>query len=291
VLGVKRDASDKDIKKAFRRLAKQYHPDANPDNPNAEAKFKEINAAYEVLGDPEKRAQYDRFGHLYPGGQPPPPQWRTTRDFDSSDFNDGGFGDIFESLFSNLRGAGTRPAGGRGPFGGTLRADGQDIEQSVTISLREAYEGATRLIMKGSRTLKATIPPGISTGKKVRLPGEGEAGTGGGKNGDLYLVVTVQPDAQFEREGDNLLTEVRVDMFTALLGGEMEVPTMTRPVKLKIPPGTQSGRRFRLSGKGMPILNKKDQYGDLFARVLITIPESLTPEQRKLVEQLKATFR
>jgi DnaJ-class molecular chaperone len=289
-LGVSRSANEKEIKQAFRKLAKKHHPDANPDNPGAEARFKEINEAYEVLSDKEKRSMYDQFGTANPQQVPPwganpaggnggtPYTYTTT----NTDFGD--IGDIFGSLFGRR---GERTAGVGSPFGGTRAVRGQDIEQKVNISLSEAYNGATRLITKGDRTVRVNIPAGAKTGTKVRLAGEGEAGT---QPGDLYLIVEVEPDSRFEREGDNLTVDVKVDMFTALLGGEVEVPTLTRPVKLKIPAGTQSGRKFRLTGKGMPILSQAERFGDLHARILVTVPEHLTDEQRGLVEQLKATF-
>src|SRR5262249_21898309 len=153
----------------------------------------------------------------------------------------------------------------------------------------EAYIGATRLITKGERTVRVNIPAGAKNGTKVRLAGEGDAGFGG-QPGDLYLVVEVDPDSRFEREGDDLTVEVKVDMFTALLGGEVEIPTLGRPIKLKVPASTQSGRKFRLSGKGMPVLNQSEKHGDLYARILVTVPENLNAQQRELVEQLKATF-
>ena len=289
-LGVSRSANDKEIKQAFRKLAKKHHPDANRDDPSAEARFKEINEAYEVLSDKEKRDMYDRFGTVNPqqapwgnpaGGSNGQYTYTNTSNVDFGDI-----GDIFGSLFGR-RGGDRNPGGGNNPFASTRTTRGQDIEQKVSISLAEAYSGATRLITKGERTVRVNIPAGAKTGMKVRLTGEGEAGA---QPGDLYLVMEVEPDSRFERDGDNLTTEVKVDMFTALLGGEVEVPTLTRTVKLKVPAGTQSGRKFRLSGKGMPVLNKADQYGDLFARLLVTVPEKLTPEQRELVEQLKATF-
>lgn len=293
ILGVSRGASEKDIKQAFRRLAKQYHPDTNPDDPAAEARFKEINEAYEVLGDKDKRSQYDRFGSAYDqfrrGGAGAGAGGAYSGNVDMGDLND-----VLESIFGGMggfnRGAGdgqrqTRQSRRGSGFSGVYETrTGRDIEQPVTISLQEAYEGTTRLVNKGDRKIRVSIPAGSTDGTKVRLSGEG---TGGG---DLYLVVTVEADGRFERNGDDLLTDVRVDMFTAMLGGEVEVPTMTRPVKLKIKPGTQSGRKLRLSGKGMPLMRQKDQFGDLYARVLVTIPDDLTPEQRELVEQLRASF-
>jgi curved DNA-binding protein len=212
------------------------------------------------------------------------------------DVGESPFGDIFESIFSGFGRAGNRQqrdaqSGGFSGFGGNIRTKGEDIEQPVTITLREAYSGATRLITKVDRKVKVNIPAGANTGTKVRLSGEGVPGSNGGQPGDLYLIVQVEPDNLFERQGDNLLTDVKVDLFTALLGGEVEVPTMERPVKLRIPAGTQSGRRFRLSGKGMPIVKKSGEFGDLFARVMITIPENLTAEQRELVEKLRTSVK
>jgi curved DNA-binding protein len=278
------------------------HPDQNASDPQAEAKFKELNEAYEVLSDPQKRRLYDTYGSAGPGvgasggtGQGSP--------FGGASGSD--FSEIFDTFFSNrgrgsgrsTRGRGTRvesnPFGGFGGFdvGTSYSVDGSDIAQPVTITLHEAYTGATRLITKGGRTLRANIPPGAQTGTRVRLAGEGEPGINGGQPGDLYLVVEVEPDPQFERKGDDLIVEVKVDWATAMLGGEVEVPTLSRPLKLRIPPGTQSGRRLRLAGKGMPLLKQPNQHGDLYARVLITIPETLTDEQRALVEQLRRSLQ
>lgn len=294
ILGVDKNASEQEIKKAFRRKAKAYHPDHNPDNPKAEAHFKEVNEAYEVLSDSEKRKMYDTFGTVNPqagfGGAPRGGQYYTNVDPGESPF-----GDLFESIFSGFgrggRGRGRTQQEGFGNFGGVGQTAGQDIEQPVTITLREAYTGATRLITKGDRQVKVKIPAGATNGTKVRLAGEGGVSFGGGAPGDLYLIVEVEPDTLFDRKGDDLHVDIKVDMFTALLGGEVEVPTMERAVKLRIPAGTQSGRRFRLSGKGMPRLKKSDESGDLYARVLITVPEQLTTEQQHLVEQLRTSLR
>jgi curved DNA-binding protein len=290
VLGVGKNASDKEIKQAFRKLAKKYHPDANPNDPTAESKFKEINEAYEVLGDAEKRAQYDRFGSAYQqfGGSNGSATYYTN--VDMGNMSDSSFADILESLFGGFGGRTTSTTSS--PWGDRVPADvnGRDLEQQVVISLHEAYQGATRFVTKGSRRIRVTIPRGATDGTKVRLAGEGEPGQRGGKSGDLYLIVKVEPDERFERRGDDLYTDVRVDMFTALLGGTVEVPTLERPVRLKIPAGTQSGRRFRLAGKGMPLLRQPDKHGDLYARVMITVPEKLTDSQRALVEQLRASL-
>ncbi|MBK8021593.1 MAG: J domain-containing protein [Chloroflexi bacterium] len=281
-LGVAKTATEKEVKQAFRRLAKQYHPDTHPDDPKAEARFKEVNEAYEVLSNKEKRANYDRFGTANPqagGWSPSGAGGQYTTNVDLGDLSD-----LFSSVFGNTR---TRTRTGATGF---ARIDGQDIEQQVTISLQEAYTGATRLVTKGDRTVRVNIPAGAKTGTRVRLAGEGEPGSGGGQPGDLYLVVQVETDSRFQREGDDLTVDVRADVFTAMLGGDIEVPTMGRPLKLKIPAGSQSGRKFRLSGKGMPVLNKPDSFGDLYARLLITVPENLTADQRALVEKLRASL-
>ncbi|PJF27958.1 MAG: molecular chaperone DnaJ [Phototrophicales bacterium] len=286
-LGVRRDASDAEIKKAFRRLAKQHHPDANRNDPNAEARFKELNEAYEVLSDKEKRAMYDRFGTVNPqevggystyAGSPGAGGFPGTQNVDFG----GDFSDIFDSIF------GSRGRSASGAWARPIR--GNDIEYTVNITLREAYTGTNRTVMRGDRRVNVVIPAGADTGTKVRLEGEGEPGIGGGPAGNLYLIIHVEDDPQFKRDGDDLHVDVNIDMFTAMLGGEVEVPTLGRPVRLKIPPGTQSGRKFRLSGKGMPVLRSSGKYGDLYIRVAITVPTHLTPEQKRIVEALKATF-
>lgn len=286
-LGIERGASDTDIRKAFHRMAKKYHPDANPDNPAAEARFKEVNEAYEVLRDPEKRAQYDQFGANYNPfqGFQQSPGGGGFHQYTRVDMEDSPFADVLDSLFGTM--------GKRGR--GRTRAQahpmpGQNIEHTVTITLEEAYTGTVRHVTKGARRIKVNIPAGAATGTKVRLTGEGESGTMGAVSGDLYLVVEVQPNPRFERDGDNLNVEVKVDMFTAILGGDIEVPTLSRPVKIRVPAGTQSGQKLRVTGKGMPNLREKDKYGDLYAYVRITVPRKLTPHQRALVEELKASF-
>jgi curved DNA-binding protein len=281
VLGVNKTATPDEIKKAFRRQAKKYHPDANPNDPKAEDRFKEINEAYEVLSDPQKRQQYDMLGANYRnvGGAGA----GATGGFGGAGMN----GEDLQDLINSFMGFG----GSRGR-GANVRSTqrGQDYEQPVTISLREAYNGADRLMNKEGKQLRVSIPMGATTGTRVKVAGEGSMGFGGGKAGDLYLVIEVADDPQFKRDGNDLTVEVMVDAFTAMLGGEVQVPTLARPLNLKIPPLTQSGRKFRLSGKGMPILNTTGQYGDLYAKVVITIPEKLSDEQRHLVEQLRATF-
>lgn len=301
VLGIKRNADEKDIKKAFRKMAKKYHPDANPNDPTAEAKFKEVNQAYEVLSDPNKRAQYNRFGADFARyqnfqGQPnaDPTGFGGFNTYNTGggnyqdvDFGDSNFGDFFESVFG---GFGRNPgAGGAHTRTSTSSRSGRDVEHDVQITLHEAYHGTSRQIMKGDRRINVNIPAGADTGTKVRLAGEGEVGLGG--NGDLYLIVEVLPDRRFTRDGDDLTVQVKLDAFTAMLGGEIEVPTLERAVRLKVPAGIQSGQKMRVRDKGMPKLRKKGEHGDLYAQILITVPKNLTEEQRQQVEQLRDTLR
>lgn len=296
ILGVTKSADEKEIKRAYRRLARQYHPDKNPGNQAAENKFKDINEAYEVLGDPQNRSKYDQLGHNYHryqqmGGNP--------QDFDFSqwfnrggqggqrvnvDFGDlfsgggsGGMSDFFNAIFGNQAGRQT----------GRAAPPSYDIEQQVEISLEEAYEGTTRLFNQAGQTFTAKIPAGAKNGTKVRLSGKGNPRPGGGQ-GDLYLVVAVQPHSVFTRDGHTLAVEVAVDVATAVLGGKVKVPTLTGPVNLTIPAGTQGGQTIRLRGKGMPRLRSQNQFGDLLANIQIRIPKNLSDQERSLYQQLAA---
>jgi len=289
LLGVNKNASEAEIKKAFRNQAKKYHPDANPDNPDAETRFKEVNEAYDVLSDPQKRQQYDMFGSGGFNGQ----QGfggQGNGYYQGSNINMGDLEDIIGSIF----GGGYRSSGGAqsNPFSQQARPQrGQNIEQNITITLDEAYHGTSRLLNKDGRQLRVNIPAGADNGTKVRLSGEGHQGMGG-QSGDLFLIVEVdERSSSFTREGDDLYIDFEVDAFTAMLGGTATVPTMDSSVQLKVPAGTQSGRKFRLGGKGMPIMRKKGKHGDLYARAMITVPEKLTDEQRKQLEQLRDSLQ
>lgn len=305
ILGVEKNASEKEIKAAFRKLARQYHPDVNPDDAKAEERFKEINEAYEVLSDSDKRAKYDQLGADWqrwqqaggrpgdfnwaqwtggPGGQRVHVQYGTPEDLEDLFGGDNPFSDFFTSIFGGMGG---RRAGRTTGFEyQPRRRRGQDFEHEVEVSLSEAYHGTTRLITKDGRRLEVKIPAGAKTGTKVRMRGEGGGGAAGGEAGDLYLVVKVADDPRFERKGDDLYTTTPVDLYTAVLGGEVRVPTLAGEVNLKIPAGSQNGQTFRLRGKGMPQLNKK-AHGDLFAKLEVRLPTRLTDEQRKLFEQLR----
>ena len=294
ILGVSKSATEKEIKSAYRKLAQKYHPDRNPGNQKAEDKFKEINEAHEVLGDPQKRARYDQLGSSYaqweragrPGGGFDFGQWTSGRSggtrVEYRDLNDlfggGGFSDFFTSLFGGGFGEpATRTT--------TRRVRGEDMEQPVEVSLEEAYHGTERTLTKGERRLTVKIPPGARTGTKVRVAGEGSLGQ---ISGDLFLVVNVRPHARFRREGDDLHVDMPIELYTALLGGEVRVPTLIGDVVLTIPPETQSGRTFRLAGKGMPKLRQPNEHGDLYAHAVIRIPTQLTDAERKLITQLAA---
>lgn len=305
ILGVPRDADAAAIRKAYRKLARQYHPDMNPDNPQAEAKFKELNEANEVLSDPEKRAKYDQLGASYQqwertGGAPGGFDWSQWASgvpgqggihFDYVS-NDSAFSDFFQSIFGGMPfGGGTRGGGFDDMFAqrqqGRMR--GGDLDTEVAISLEEAFHGTTRLLSKDGRRLQIKIPRGARTGTKVRIAGEGMAGSGG-RTGDLYLRVTVNDDPRFERQEDDLYENVTISLYAAVLGGEVQVPTMTGKVTLKVNPGTQPGQLIRLRGKGMPRLRQPDEAGDLYVRVDVEIPKDLTAKERALFKEL-ASFR
>jgi len=295
ILGVDRNAEEKEIKKTYRKLARQYHPDVNPGDKAAEEHFKDINEAYEVLSDPEKRGKYDQLGSSWQ-------QWqRTGRDPSGFDWNQwssgaqpgGGvrveyrdlgdlgdlfrgrdFSDFFQSVFGGMGAPQARPR------------RGQDYTQAVEITLEEAFQGTSRMIQKDGRRLEVKIPPGVRTGSKVRVAGEGSPGMARGASGDLYLEVTILPHSVFEREGDNLRCEVPVSLYTAVLGGEVKVPTLSGDVLLKIPSGTQGGRTFRLQGKGMPNLRHPKKRGDLYARLRVQIPQKLNQREKELFHEL-----
>ncbi|AET68791.1 DnaJ-class molecular chaperone with C-terminal Zn finger domain [Desulfosporosinus orientis DSM 765] len=312
VLGVSADADDKTIKKAYQKLAKKYHPDANPGDKTAEEKFKEATEAYQAISDPEKRRKYDELRQDYQqwqarGGrgnynwdrwQSNPSGGSYTYTMSPEDFADifggsggmGGFsfgGEGFSDFFSTLFGG---AAGQNSGFAGASNVgrtqQGQDIEVEVQITLQEAYSGTTRVIRTGEKQIEAKIPKGVRTGSKVRLAGQGHPGFAGGKAGNLYLKIIITQDSQFERDGDNLKTKVSIDFYRAILGGEVSVRTFGGEFLLKIPPLSQSGKKFRLKGKGMPNLEKPSQQGDLYVEVLITLPDNLSENELSTLRDL-----
>jgi curved DNA-binding protein len=285
VLGVDRSASGDEIKRIYRKLALKYHPDKNPDDSQAEEHFKEINEAYEVLGDSTKRAKYDQLGSSYrswerTGSQPGSfdwSEWMQGGQGGGVRVDIGGFSDFFSAIFSgmNAQQQGYRTQG---------RRLGRDIKQPVTITLSEANTGTTRVLTINGKKIEVTIPPGSRTGTKVRVSGLGEAGAQ--KYGDLFLVITIAPDPRFNIEKDDLYTRTTVDLYTAILGGEVEVPTLSGDVVLTIPAGSQPEQRFRLKGRGLPNLRNKKKRGDLYVRLDITLPRDLNSRERKLFEEL-----
>jgi len=274
ILGVDRKATSDEIRKAYRKLAKQYHPDHNPNNKEAEDRFKDINEAYEVLSDTKKRSYYDRVGSDYSSwqrrGNPGDFNWGNYgTNVNMDDLNDmfggAGFSDFFQTIFGM---GGARPNQPRS----------RGYQQDLDISLEEAYKGTTRLIESNGKKKQVRIPAGVRTGSKVRVAGAGPNGL------DLYLIVGVAEDNRFERRGNDLHTKANVDLFTAVLGGEAEVETFGGTVKLTIPAGTQPEQIFRLAGRGMPVVNKKE-HGDLFVKAKIQVPKYLSEKQRKLLEE------
>ncbi len=341
-MGLERAATAEQVRSAYRSLARKHHPDMNRDDPGAEARFKELNEAHEVLSDPVKRKMYDRYGDEwrsyqqagYTGDEPrssaraddfatwfsrqngagrPPTAGSRTADsfsFEYGGSDSGGFSDFFQTLFGNrVNRPGTSPA--------RSRRKGQDIDATVEVSFEEAVSGGTRTFevqgtgvcstcggtglardvtcptcdgtgqVARTKAIEVKIPAGVQTGSRIRVAGQGGPGQGGAPAGDVYLVVTVRPDPRFERDGDNLRTAIEVPYYAAMLGGEAVVPTPTGRVALTIPPGSQPGRSFRLRGQGMPRLNRGGERGDLYARLVVTVPATLTDEERAHVEALR----
>ncbi len=313
VLGVSKTANADEIKKAYRKLALQYHPDRNPDDPKAEDKFKDINEAYQVLSDDEKRAHYDQLGSAYSNwqqtggrggfnwdqwmyeqqaaqGRAQPGGTRVEFDGNLGDLfgSGGGFSDFFSQIFGGFGGSSGLEEILRGQGrsqGRTRQAQQPRYESKMEISLHEAYTGSTRQVRIGDRQFTVNIPKGAKTGTKLRLSGAGPAGADG-KPTDIYLVIQVAADPRFERKHSDLYTELPIDLYTAVLGGELVVPTLDGSLTLKIPAGTQPGQKFRLKGKGMPKLKTKDKDGDLYVTIQVNIPKKLTSQEREAFEKL-----
>jgi len=319
ILGIRRDAGEKEVKQAYRKLARKYHPDVNPGDKSAESRFKEINEAYEVLSDKEKRKKYDRYGDKWQyadqfeqAGYQTPPGGFGQGDFGRTGgafhFEESDLGSIFDELF-------------KGGYNRTYRSQprprrGQDIEHSVEVTLEEAYHGSTRILgieatepcsscngtgliqgvpcsnCRGAgmvsrlKRIEVKIPRGVKDNSRVRVAGKGGQGNGGAASGDLYLVISVKPHSQFHRKDDNLYVDVGLPLTIAMLGGQVEVPTLKGKLELKVPPETQNGRTFRLAGQGMPQLGKSS-YGDLFARASVVLPTNLSDKEKELFKQLR----
>ena len=290
ILGVRRDATAKEIKQAYRRLARRYHPDVNPGDASAEQKFKEISEAYAVLGNPEQRQKYDHIGHqAFTGSfESPFAGGGGFRGFHTGNLKDlfggrGNFTEGFSTMFEDFFGRGPQR-----PHAASHR--GQDIEQPVDIRFEDAIHGTTTEVRVTRRDgsaewLRVKIPPGVDTNSKVRIAGKGEAGLSGRPAGDLYIVTRVQPHAYFVRQGDDIVCEVPVTLAEALLGARVEIPTIDGKTTMTLPAGTQNGRKFRLRGKGSPHL-KSEGRGDQYVTVKVVLPETLDAYSRKLIEEL-----
>jgi curved DNA-binding protein len=307
-LGVPKSATDKDIKQAYRKLARKHHPDVNPGDKAAESRFKALNEAYEVLGDPDKRRKYDELGANWrqyeqagqPGGAGAGGAWNASgggpggfrtmsEDEMRSVFGDADpFSDFFHAFFGSS-GQEAPPRSARQARSRTRR--GRDVEQDLSLTLDEAFRGVTRrLIIKldgHTRSVDVRIPAGVGDSSRVRVTGEGEHGAAGGGAGDLYLRVHVEPHPQFERKGRDLHVRVAVPLVTAVLGGGAELPSVDgRTLRLRVPPTTQNGQVLRLKGHGMPAVGRPDDRGDLYATVDVRLPHALTPEQKAHFEAL-----
>lgn len=304
ILGVDKNASQDDVKKAFRKLARKYHPDLNPNDPSAKDKFQEINEANEVLSDPEKRKKYDEYGehwkhadefeaqkkarqHAGAGGGgfsgfggDGGSYWYSSDGEGFSGGDAGGFSDFFESMF------GHRGGGGRGGSG----FRGQDFNAELHLSLRDAAQTHKQVLNVNGKQVRITIPAGVADGQVIKLKGYGGEGINGGPAGDLYITFRIAEDAVFKRLGDDLYVDVEVDLYTAVLGGEKVVDTLEGKVKLKIKPETQNGTKVRLKGKGFPIYKKEGQFGDLIVTYSVKIPTSLTDRQKELFRELQQSM-
>ncbi|MCL1790812.1 MAG: DnaJ domain-containing protein [Peptococcaceae bacterium] len=326
ILGVSPEADDKTIKRAYRDLAKKYHPDQNPNDKSAEAKFKEVSEAYQAVSDPAKRRKYDSLRQDYESwqrygardsfdwsawGQPGAENYRAMSEEDLARFfgsaafeNDssfGGFSDFFSMLFGfgngNDKPRSRRNTVGEDFFGrrSAQPRDGYDLEGEIVISLEEAYNGGPRRVEVNGKVLEAQIPQGVADGARIRLTGQGEPGSNGGRTGDLLLKILIEEHPGLRREGNHLRTTVDIDFYTAVLGGEISVKGLGQShadnrFSIKIPPRTQSGKTFRLKGKGMPVLNKKNQYGDLYVQAVIALPQDLSEAEVRKIRELAQRF-
>lgn len=290
-LGIDRHATDADIKKAYRKLARKYHPDVNPGDKEAEQKFKEVNEANEVLSNAEKRKQYDKYGK----------DWKHAEQFEKAgagtgqgytyrqrgdsggfgeDFSGSDYSDFFESMFG-------RSAGGFRQGGRSVKYRGQDFHAELALDLRDAYKTHQQVLTVNGEKIRLTIAAGIADGQTIKIKGKGGPGANGGPNGDLYIKFNIRNETGFHREGDQLFANVEIDLYTAILGGEVVAETLDGKVKLKIPPETQAGTKVRLKGKGFPVYKKEGEFGDLILTYTIKNPSNLTAEEKKLFEQLK----
>lgn len=288
-LGVPKTASEKDIKNAYRKLARKYHPDLNPNDADAHKKFQQLNEANEVLSDTEKRKKYDQYGENWQHGeayeqarqqqsrqQPYGGQGGGFESFDSSNFGGDDFSDFFRSMFGQRSGGGGRQAKYRG----------QDYNAELQLTLKDAAETHKRTLTVNGKNIRITIPAGIENGQTIKITGHGGPGVNGGPAGDLYITFSIADDPHFKRKGSDLYATIKLDLYTAVLGGEITAHTLTGKVKVKVKPETQNGTKVKLKGKGMPVYKKENEFGDLYLTYDIQIPVNLTAHQKKLFEEI-----
>lgn len=299
ILGVDKSATQDDIKKAYRKQARKLHPDLNPNDKEAERQFKELNEANEVLSNPENRAKYDKYGANWKHGeqyekaqQQQQQQQRQYQNqsgnygggFSGADFGEGeDFSDFFQSMFGGDGGGFGRSS--RGSASGKFK--GQDVQAELNLNLKDAAKTHQQTFDINGKKVRITIPAGVSDGQKIKLKGHGNPGFNGGPTGDLYITFNIAPDSNFERVGDDLKSKISIDLYTAVLGGDVKIETLEGSVNLKVKPETQSGTTVRLKGKGFPVYKKDGEFGDLFVTYDVKLPTNLTEKQKELFEQLK----
>lgn len=295
ILGVDKSATTKDIKNAFRKLARKYHPDLNPNDKDAKKNFQQINEANEVLSDPEKRKKYDQYGEEWKhadeynkyeqagkqysqaGGEQYRQYGRSAPEGSEYSFKEGEFSDFFESLFGGFSGNSRKKQS---------RFRGEDYNAELKIDLLSAYETHQQTLTVNGKKIRITIPAGIENGQTIKIAGHGGAGVNGGPNGDLYITFSIENHPQFKRLGNDLYTSVDLDLYTAVLGGDLTIDTLDGKVKLIVKPGTQNGSRIKLKNKGFPVYKEKDRYGDLLVTYNVTIPVNLTQKEKDLFSEL-----
>ncbi|GAB3980201.1 J domain-containing protein [Spirosoma terrae] len=290
VLGVPKTASDDDIKKAYRKLARKLHPDLNPNDPEASKKFQQLNEANEVLSDPEKRKKYDQYGKDWQHAeqfeearrqQQQSRQQYARSDAGDYDFSDGFGGADFSDFLSSMFG---QEGGFRGGRQTTFR--GQDYQAELQLTLRDAYTTHKQTMTVDGKNIRITVPAGIENGQKIKLAGYGSPGVNGGPNGDLYITFVIADDSRYKRKDNDLYVNEEIDLYTALLGGEKVIETLDGKVKVTVPPETQNGAKVRLKGKGFPVYKKEGSFGDLYVQWQIKLPTNLTDEQKELFRKL-----
>jgi curved DNA-binding protein len=283
ILGLEKSASESDIKGAYRKLARKYHPDLNPNDKEANKRFQEINEAHEVLSDPEKRKKYDKYGSEWKHGeeyekarQSQSRQYQNAgSQFAGDGFDDNDFSDFFSSLFGN-----------QGRKGQQSKFRGQDFNAELHLSLEAAYTTHQQTLAVNGKNIRITIPAGVEDGQIIKLKGHGAAGVNGGPAGDLYITFVIEPNAAFKRVGNDLYTTADIDLYTAVLGGEFTINTLSGKIKLKVNPETQNGTKIRLKGKGFPVYKQEGQFGDLYVTYAVKIPTNLTERQKELFREL-----